>query len=118
MQVKASIKNFRSTPRKARLIADFVRGKNVADAILELKFLNKKAADGFAKLISSAVANAENNKALDRNTLYIESVTVDGGKALKRHRAGSNGRALPFKRRLSHINLTLASREASKEDKK
>ena len=107
MQVKASIKNFRSTPRKARLIADFVRGKDVSVALAELKFVNKKAAKGFMDLIKSAVANAENNFSLDSKDLFIKSVQVDEGKALKRHRAGSNGRALPFKRRLSHINLTL-----------
>ncbi len=111
MQVKASIKNFRSTPRKARLIADFVRGKNVSEAVSELKFMNKKAADAFVKLINSAVANAENNFSLKSENLFIESVSVDEGKALKRHRAGSNGRALPFKRRLSHINLTLGQRK-------
>jgi large subunit ribosomal protein L22 len=110
MQVKSSIKNFRSTPRKARLIADFVRGKNAEKAITELEFLNKKAADGFVKLINSALANAENNFSIEKNSLFIESITVDEGKALKRHRAGSNGRALPFKRRLSHVNLVLADK--------
>ena len=110
MQIKASIKNFRTTPRKARLIADFVRGKNVTDAVAELGFMNKKAADAFVKLINSAVANAENNFSVKSDNLFIESISVDEGKALKRHRAGSNGRALPFKRRLSHVDLTLGQR--------
>jgi large subunit ribosomal protein L22 len=111
MQIKSSIKNFRSTPRKARLIADFVRGKNAKKAIVELSFLNKKASDGFVKLINSALANASNNFSMNTDSLFIESITVDEGKALKRHRAGSNGRALPFKRRLSHINLILAEKQ-------
>ncbi len=111
MEIKASVKNFRSTPRKARLIADFVRGKDVSEAITELKFLNKKASEAFIKLIDSAVANAKNNNSLEASDLYIKAVMVDDGKALKRHRAGSNGRALPFKRRLSHISLILAKKE-------
>ncbi len=107
MKVKASIKNFRTTPRKARLIADFVRGKNVKKAIAELSFLNKKASDEFIKLINSAVANAENNFSIKSDDLFIETIFVDEGKALKRHRSASNGRASAFRRRLSHINLTL-----------
>ena len=111
MQVKASIKNFRSTPRKAREIADFVRGKNLNKVLVELKFVNKKAAKGFSDLLLSAKANAENNFSLDSKNLFVEEVRVEDGKALKRHRAGSNGRALPFKRRLSHIYLTLADKQ-------
>lgn len=111
MQIKASIKNFRTTPRKARLIADFVRGKDVKKAVAELGFMNKKAADAFIKLINSAVANAENNFSVPTDRLFIESISVDEGKALKRHRPGSNGRALPFKRRLSNVDLILGQRE-------
>lgn len=114
MQVKSSVKNLRSTPRKARLIADFVRGKNAKEAVNKLGFLNKKSANDFVKLINSALANAKNNFSLEEDSLFIESVTVDEGKALKRHRAGSNGRALPFKRRLSHVNLTLADKNNTK----
>lgn len=118
MQVKASIKNFRVTPRKAREIADFVRGKDLNKALVELKFVNKKAASGLGDLLLSAKANAENNFSLDSKNLFIESIFVEDGKALKRHRAGSNGRALPFKRRLSHVYLTLASKEEHAVDKK
>ena len=114
MQVKANIQNFRSTPRKAREIADFVRGKDLNKALTELKFVNKKAAKGIADLLKSAKANAENNFSLDSENLFVESIKVEDGKALKRHRAGSNGRALPFKRRLSHVYLTLDTREKNK----
>ncbi len=111
MQVKASVKNYRSTPRKARLIADFIRGKDVSKALLELKFVNKKAAGGFIKLLESAVANAKNNNSLNGDNLYIKEIRVDEGKSLKRYRAGSNGRALPFKRRLSSIKVILEERK-------
>lgn len=110
MEVKASIKNFRSTPRKARLIADFIRGKNAKKAIEDLSFLNKKASSDIAKLVKSAIANAENNFSLNSDNLYINSIRVDEGKTLKRHRAGSNGRALPFKRRISNVNLILTEK--------
>ncbi len=111
MQVQASVKNFRSTPRKARQIADFIRGKELDKVLVELKFVNKKAAKGFYDLLISAKANAENNFSLDSSELFVEEIKVEDGKALKRHRAGSNGRALPFKRRLSHIYLVLNSKE-------
>lgn len=111
MKVKASIKNLRSTPRKARLIADFIRGKDLKIAKAELKFVNKKAASDFLDLLKSAEHNAKNNFDLSTDNLFVESISVDSGAALKRHRAGSNGRALPFKRRLSNINLVLSEKE-------
>ncbi len=109
MEIKASVKNLRSTPRKARLIADFVRGKNVNKAIAELTFLNKKAAEAFIKLLKSGTANAKNNHSIKNNNLYIKSIEVREGMKMKRHRAGSNGRALPFRRRLSNISIVLTS---------
>jgi large subunit ribosomal protein L22 len=110
MEYKASIKNYRSTPRKARLIADFVRGKDVKKAIAELKFINKRAGEGFIKLLNSAIANAENNHSAT-SKLFIKEIRVDEGVKMKRYRAGSNGRALPFKRRLSNISVVLAEKE-------
>ena len=117
-EVKASVKNFRSTPRKTRLIADLVRGKSVLRAVSELKFVNKRAAKGVLNLIQSAIANAK-EKSLKPEELFIKTIRVDDGKALRRYRAGSHGRALPFKRRLSHINLVLAKKneESSKKIK-
>lgn len=109
MEIKASVKNYRSTPRKARLLADLVRGKDVQRAIAELKFVNKRASKGFIKLLESAVANARNNFSIT-SPLYIKEIRVDEGVKLKRYRAGSNGRALPFKRRLSTISVVLAEK--------
>lgn len=111
MEAKAKIKNFRSTPRKARLIADFIRGKNVKKVLAELTFLNKKASKGFKSLILSALANS-NSSAED---MYVKEVRVDQGQALKRYKAGSNGRALRFKRRLSHISLILSDLNDNKK---
>lgn len=115
MKIKASIKNFRSAPRKTRLVANFIRGKDAKKATKELSFLNKKVSFEIIKLINSAIANAENNFSLNSDNLYIDSIRVDEGKVLKRHRAGSNGRALPFKRRLSWVSLILAEKKINKK---
>ena len=115
MEYKSSIKNYRSTPRKARLLADFVRGKDVKKAIAELKFINKKAGEGFIKLLNSAIANVENNHSADTSKLFIKEIRVDEGASLKRYRAGSNGRSLPFKRRLSNISVILAEKAIKAE---
>ncbi|MCD5396671.1 MAG: 50S ribosomal protein L22 [Candidatus Pacebacteria bacterium] len=117
MQVIANVKNFRSTPRKTREIADYIRGKELMSALIELKFINKKTAKGFIDLLNTAKANAENNLSIDSKGLYISSLRVEDGKVLKRHRAGSRSRTIPFKRRLSNIYLILEYKEKSVEKK-
>ncbi len=118
MQVKAKIKNFRTTPRKARLIASFVKGKDLKKVLAELKFINKKAATDFFKLLSSAKANAENNFSLKADNLFVKSATVNEGQVLKRYRPGSQGSASPIKRRLSHVEIILSEKKVKKEKKK
>ena len=107
MEIKASIKNYRSTPRKSRLIANLIRGKEVKRALAELKFVNKRATKGFINLLKSAVANAENNFSVNSDDLYIKEIRVDQGVTLKRYRAASNHRALPIRKRLSTISVIL-----------
>lgn len=112
MEIKANITNLKTAPRKARLIADFIRGKEVKKAIAELKFLNKRASDHFIKLINSALANAKNNFSYDnKENLIIKTITVNEGKVMKRHRAGSRNKVLPIKRRMSHVELVLSTGE-------
>jgi len=106
----AVAKNYKGTPRKVRLLADMVRGKNAKRAIAELSFTNKRHAEGLAKVIQSAVANAINNDSVNPHDLIIADIQVGEGKAMKRHRAGSRGSALRFKRRLSHIEVTVADK--------
>jgi len=108
MEVKANITNLKTAPRKARLIADFIRGKEAKKALAELKFLNKRAAEHFIKLINSALANAQNNFSTDASEFTIASITVDEGKVMKRHRAGSRNKVLPIKRKMSHVELILS----------
>ncbi|MCI5050682.1 MAG: 50S ribosomal protein L22 [Candidatus Pacebacteria bacterium] len=105
--MKASLKNYRQSPRKVRLVADLVRGKKVADAMSELAFLPKRASNVMTKLITSAVANAENNFKVKSEDLVISEITVDQGITLKRYRPRARGVAKRINKRTSNIALTL-----------
>ena len=89
--MKASLKNYRQSPRKVRLVADLVRGKKVEDALSELAFLPKRASNVMIKLITSAVANAENNFKVTSKDLVISEISVDQGITLKRYRPRARG---------------------------
>ena len=106
--VRARVANYRGTPRKLGLLARFVRGKNAKKAVAELGFVNKRHAQALAKLIKSALANARNNQHMDTEELVISDIQVQEGKKMRRHRPGSRGRALVFRRRLSHVDITLS----------
>ena len=106
--MKASLKNYRQSPRKVRLVADLVRGKNVHDALNELSFLPKRASGPMAKLISSALANAEQTGA-DVANLIISKITVDQGVTLKRIRARARGVASRINKRTSNVVVELGT---------
>lgn len=105
--MKASLKNYRQSPRKVRLVADLVRGKKVSQALLELSYLPKRATDMVIKMINSAVANAENNFKVSADDLIIKDITVDQGVTLKRYRPRARGVAKRINKRTSNIALTL-----------
>lgn len=107
MEAKAIAKNIRISPQKARLVADLVRGNDVESAINTLRFMPKKAARIIRKLIESAIANANQNEAIDVDTLYVKTVFVDGGSMLKRIRPRAMGRATKILKRSSHITVVL-----------
>ncbi|MCK5196483.1 MAG: 50S ribosomal protein L22 [Desulfobulbaceae bacterium] len=107
MEAKSIAKSIRISPQKARLVADLVRGNDVESAINTLRFMPKKAARIIRKLIESAVANANQNEAIDVDTLYIKKVYVDGGPMLKRIRPRAMGRASRILKRSSHITVVL-----------
>jgi len=107
MEAKAIAKNIRISPQKARLVGDLVRGNNVETAINTLRFMPKKAARIIRKVIESAVANANQNEAIDVDTLYIKTIFVDGGSMLKRIRPRAMGRATKILKRSSHITVVL-----------
>ncbi|MDI3496325.1 MAG: large subunit ribosomal protein [Patescibacteria group bacterium] len=118
MEVKASLKHLRMSPQKIRLVLDLVRGLSTVDALNQLKFINKKAAEPVAKLISSAVANAENNFNLDKNNLRIKEIRADEGATLKRWMPKAHGRATTIRKRATHISVTLEEIVASGKGKK
>ncbi len=108
MEIKASARYIRISPRKVRLVAGLVRGKNVAAALNQLKFAGKNAALPVSKAIASAVANAVHNFELSADNLFVKAITIDGGPALKRWLPRAHGRATPLHKHMSHINVTLA----------
>jgi len=107
MEAKALARQIRISPQKARLIADLVRGKDVADAINTLKFMPKKGARIMRKVIESALANASQNESIDIDTLYVKTVFIDGGPMLKRIMPRAQGRANRILKRTSHITVVL-----------
>ena len=107
METRAVAKYIRISPRKARLVADVVRGMDVETAITTLRFMPKKAARILRKVIESAVANADQNETIDVDTLYIKSIQIDGGPMLKRFRPRAMGRATRILKRTSHITVVV-----------
>lgn len=104
--MKAVLRNYHQAPRKVRLIADLIRGKKVNDALQTLKFVEKRAAEPFAKVIKSAVANAE-AQGKDIEHLKIKQVVVDKGIVMKRYMPRARGSASKINRRTSHIVVEL-----------
>ena len=107
---RAIARHIRIAPRKARIVIDNIRGKNVNDALAILKFTPKAAAPIITKVVNSAVANAINNYDMDENSLYIAEAFVDSGPILKRMRPRQRGRAFPIHKRSSHITIVLRER--------
>ena len=108
MDIKAQLRHVRIPPRKAALVADLIRGKNVNEAVSILSFTRKKSAGLFQGLLKSAIANAEeNHNVVDVDDLYIKSVWVDGGAVWKRQMPRARGMASPIRKRTSHITIVL-----------
>jgi large subunit ribosomal protein L22 len=100
----------RVSPRKARRVIDLVRGRSVADALDILRWAPQAASEPVAKVIASAVANAQNNNGLDPATLVVATVYADEGPTAKRIRPRAQGRAFRIRRRTSHITVVVESR--------
>ena len=108
MEARAIAKGVRIAPRKTRLVIDLVRGKSVSEADKILSNLNKEAARVIKKVLTSAVANAENNLGLDKANLYVSQAYVNEGQTMKRFKFGSRGHIDPIKRRTSHITVVVS----------
>jgi ribosomal protein L22 len=110
--VRAQAKYVRTSARKARLVCDHIRGKDVAEARAILQFTPRAAAKDWAKLLESAVANAEHNHELVGEDLRIAAVYADEGPTLKRYRPRAMGRATRIRKRTSHLTITLTPKES------
>jgi large subunit ribosomal protein L22 len=108
--VRASARNLRIAPRKMRLVTNLVRNMRVADAMTQLQFTNKKGAKMLQKLLQSAVANAEHNFSLNREGLFVKSITCDMGPVMQRSFPRARGSAFIIRRKLAHVNLVLEER--------
>lgn len=117
MDVHAFLRSLRISPRKVRLVIDAVRGKSVKDADIRLSLMNKGAALPVLKLLRSAIANAEHNFKLASESLYIKSITADGGPTLKRSRPRAFGRSAPIRKRTTHLSIVLGDRAELAEKK-
>jgi len=109
--ITVTLKNYRQSPRKVRLVADMVRGKKADDAMISLSFVPHKASDSIQKLLKSAIANATNNHGIKSDDLFVKELRVDQGVTAYRFRPRARGRAFPIRKRSSHIILSLDSKE-------
>ncbi len=123
----AKLHNCPTSPRKMRLVADLIRGKDVDKALSILRFTKKEAAQRLEKLLLSAIANWQNKNEearLEESNLYIKEIYIDSARMLKRLRPAPQGRAHRIRKRSNHVTLVLDSKkpiektEHTKEDKK
>ena len=114
MEAQATVKFVRVSPQKARLVADLIRGKSVAEALSVLAFTKKRVTRHIEKVLRSAVANAEQkSEHLDVDQLVVSRTYVNEGPRVKRIRPAPMGRAYRYQRRMSHITVVVAEREKS-----
>lgn len=114
--MKAFLKNYRQSPRKVRLVAELIKSKRVAEALLILNTLPKRASGPVEKLLTSAIANAKQAGASVEN-LFVENVTVNKGIVLKRSMPRARGSASRINKRTSHVMLTLIEKTVEKKSK-
>ncbi len=110
IEVKATANTVRITPRKARLVIDLIRGKDVVEAQALLKLTNKGANEAVIKVLNSAVANAEHNNGLSKDNLYVKTAYVNDGLRMKRMLPRAKGRGDVITKRTCNITVIVAER--------
>jgi large subunit ribosomal protein L22 len=120
MEATAKLKYLRITPRKVRVVADLIRGQKVGAALNMLTYVEKRAAEPLAKLLRSAVANADqaSKGQLDVDTLRVKELLVDQGPSLRRFMPRAMGRAFKVLKKTSHIVITVSDEAAPKKVRK
>lgn len=116
--VRAHARKLRISPRKMRLVTNLVKDMRVNDAVTQLQFVNKKGALMLQKLLQSAVANAEHNFSLNRDNMFIKTITCDMGPVLQRSFPRARGSAFVIRRKMSHVNVVLEERDVKPKKKK
>lgn len=111
MEARAQVRYVRISPTKVRIVADLVRGKPVNEALAILRYTPKRASLVIEKAIRSAVANAENNFEMDKDSLVISEIYVGQGPTLKRYHPRQRGQAFPILKRTSHLTVVVKERE-------
>jgi len=111
MEAKAKAKYIRSSPRKARLVLDLIRGRDAGEAISLLRFTKKRVSREVQKVLRSAIANAEGkSETIDVDQLYVSEAYAEDGPRGRRIRPAPMGRAHPYKRRTCHIVVKVAEK--------
>lgn len=110
MQAKAVSRYIRIAPRKAQLVVDLIRGKEVGEAISILRHTPRAASPIVEKILNSAIANAEHNFSMDPNALVVGQIYVNPGPIMKRFRPRAQGRASRINKRTSHITVVLTEK--------
>lgn len=111
MQVSATLKFIRHSPKKVRLVTNMVRGMQVDQALATLKYMPQHSARDVAAVITSARSNAENNLLLSTESLYIKEIITNEGPRLKRYAARAKGRGDRVYKRMSHVTVVVEDRE-------
>ena len=121
MEATATLRYLRITPRKVRVVADLIRGKNVNAALAQLAYVEKRAAEPVAKLLRSAVANAEQaakNQQFDADALFVRGLQVSQGPSLKRFMPRAMGRAFKVMKKTSHIVIVVSDEKPAKKKRR
>ena len=111
MEAKASLRHARISPRQVQIVLDLIRNKPADQAMAILRHTPKAACEPLSKLLKSAMANAENNFNMDRDSLYVSECYVTPGPTMKRIRPRAQGRAFRVLKRTSHVFITVKERE-------
>lgn len=116
--MKATLSNYKQSPRKVRLVGNLIKGKKVADADLALTYLVKRASKPMKDLLKSAVSNALSQTGTKEENLVVKNVTVDKGLVMKRSMPRAFGRASRINHRTSHVTIVLDEKEPQVKSKK
>mgnify|MGYP000524528972 CR=1 FL=1 len=111
MEAKAVARYVRISPQKTMAVANLIRGKHVREALAILRYTPAKASTVIAKVLKSAIANAEHNYSMDKDELYVSKICVDQGPTLKRYQPRAQGRADLKRRKTSHITVVVSQKE-------